>query len=156
MIEDDRSALKPAYGTTHHFCKLSDIVIPSRISLMHLTISRFIVPVRVVASQIGSSAMPYKRNPIRSERACALARYLMHAAASCTATGAIQWLERSLDDSAVRRIVLSEACLAADACLSLLQNVAEGLTVYPKVRCSQIIFVMILGCLLVISRCEFM
>ncbi|VDP90493.1 unnamed protein product [Echinostoma caproni] len=77
--------------------------------------------------------MPYKRNPIRSERACALARYLMHASASCTATGAVQWLERSLDDSAVRRIVLSEACLAADGCLSLLQNVAEGLTVYPKV-----------------------
>ncbi|VDN14254.1 unnamed protein product [Dibothriocephalus latus] len=77
--------------------------------------------------------MPYKRNPIRCERACALARLLMAQAAPCLATASVQWLERSLDDSAIRRIVLPEACLAADACLSILQNVFEGLVIYPKV-----------------------
>ncbi len=77
--------------------------------------------------------MPYKRNPIRCERACALARLLMSQASACLSTASVQWLERSLDDSAIRRIVLPEACLAADACLSILQNVFERLTVYPKV-----------------------
>lgn len=83
--------------------------------------------------QIGSSAMPYKRNPIRCERACALARLLMSQSAAALHTAGVQWFERSLDDSALRRIILPEACLAADAALLILQNVVEGLTVYPKV-----------------------
>ncbi|CDI96834.1 adenylosuccinate lyase [Echinococcus multilocularis] len=85
------------------------------------------------SNQIGSSAMPYKRNPIRCERACALARLLMSHSAAALATAGVQWLERSLDDSALRRVLLPEACLAADACLIIIQNVFEGLVVYPKV-----------------------
>ncbi|VUZ47897.1 unnamed protein product [Hymenolepis diminuta] len=85
------------------------------------------------SNQIGSSAMPYKRNPIRCERACSLARFLQSQCVSALSTAGVQWCERSLDDSAIRRITLAEACLAADACLVILQNIFEGLTIYPKV-----------------------
>lgn len=85
------------------------------------------------AHQIGSSAMPYKRNPMRSERISALSRYLMIDLLNPAITSASQWFERTLDDSANRRIAVAEAFLAADGILNLLLNVCNGLVVYPKV-----------------------
>lgn len=83
--------------------------------------------------QIGSSAMAYKRNPMRSERICSLARYVISLQSSPANTLATQWLERTLDDSANRRLVLPQAFLAVDAVLILCQNVCSGLCVYPQV-----------------------
>lgn len=106
--------------------------------------SKFATDIRLMASrkemeepfekhQIGSSAMAYKRNPMRSERICSLARYLLTLPAGAWATHATQWMERTLDDSAARRLYLPQAFLAADAILELCANVASGLVVYPKV-----------------------
>ena len=83
--------------------------------------------------QIGSSAMAYKRNPMRSERIASLCRYVMVDALNPAITAATQWFERTLDDSANKRISVPEAFLATDAILNLYLNVADGLVVYPKV-----------------------
>ena len=84
-------------------------------------------------NQIGSSAMPYKRNPMRCERICALSRYLMVDVLNPAMTAGTQWFERTLDDSANKRIAMAEGFLAADAILNILLNVSDGLVVYPKV-----------------------
>ena len=84
-------------------------------------------------NQIGSSAMPYKRNPMRCERICSLARFLMADAMNAPMTASVQWLERTLDDSANRRISLPEGFLCADAILIIAGNVAAGMRVNDKV-----------------------
>ena len=84
-------------------------------------------------NQIGSSAMAYKRNPMRSERICSLSRYLMADAMNAPMTASVQWLERTLDDSANRRISMPEGFLCADAILRLSQNVTDGLHVNEKI-----------------------
>lgn len=84
-------------------------------------------------NQIGSSAMAYKRNPMRSERICSLARFVMSIQSCPAMTLATQWMERTLDDSACRRLVLPQAFLAVDALLIIYQNIVENLVVYPKV-----------------------
>lgn len=84
-------------------------------------------------NQIGSSAMPYKRNPMRCERICALARYLMVDVLNPSFTTGSQWFERTLDDSANKRVAMAEGFLATDAILNIMLNVTDGLVVYPKV-----------------------
>lgn len=83
--------------------------------------------------QIGSSAMAYKRNPMKCERICSLARYVITDALNPAVTASAQWLERTLDDSANRRISISEGFLAVDAILNLYIAVSSGMTVYPKI-----------------------
>ena len=85
------------------------------------------------SEQIGSSAMAYKRNPMRAERMCSLARYVMSQVPGIADTAATQWLERTLDDSAIRRLILPQAFLGIDAVLTLYNNVVPGLIVHPPV-----------------------
>ena len=84
-------------------------------------------------NQIGSSAMAYKRNPMRSERISSLARYVIVDALNPAITASTQWFERSLDDSANKRISIPEAFLAVDAILNIYINISDGMVVYPKV-----------------------
>lgn len=84
-------------------------------------------------TQIGSSAMAYKRNPMRSERICSLARYVICDALNPAVTSSVQWFERTLDDSANKRISIAEGFLATDGILDLCLNVTDGMKVYPKV-----------------------
>lgn len=132
----------PVSGQT--YSRKMDAAVLSTLSGIAQSASKFATDLRLLchlkeieepfeASQIGSSAMPYKRNPMRCERICALARYVMADAVNPVITAAGQWFERTLDDSANKRIAIPEAFLAVDAILNLYANVASGLVVHEKV-----------------------
>lgn len=121
-----------------------DCLVLEALAGIGVSASKFAVDLRLLAHrreleepfgsrQVGSSSMPYKRNPMRCERICSLGRYLIELAPNAHHTAANQWLERTLDDSANRRLALPEAFLAADAILLLVTEVAGGLVVYPRV-----------------------
>ncbi|XP_044734132.1 adenylosuccinate lyase [Chrysoperla carnea] len=132
----------PVTGQT--YSRKVDVNVLAALSGLGSTIHKICTDLRLLASrkeleepfeatQIGSSAMPYKRNPMRSERCCALARHLMTLIGDATATHSVQWLERTLDDSANRRLSLAESFLSAEAALLTLLNISQGIVVYPKV-----------------------
>jgi adenylosuccinate lyase len=134
------SACYPVTGQTYP--RKVDAFVLDALSGVAQSAAKFATDIRLLArlkelreplaeGQIGSSAMPYKANPMRSERVTALARWLMAIAANPAQTAASQWLERTLDDSANRRMALPEAFLAADAILRIVHNVADGLQVFP-------------------------
>jgi len=130
--------------TSQTYSRKIDVDVLSPLSSLGATAHKIATDLRLLANlkeveepfestQIGSSAMAYKRNPMRSERICSLSRHLMVLHQNALMTASVQWFERTLDDSANRRITLPEAFLTADIILSTLQNVSEGLVVYPKV-----------------------
>ncbi|KAI5652069.1 lyase domain-containing protein [Phthorimaea operculella] len=130
--------------TGQTYSRKVDLEVISALAGLGATVHKMCSDIRILASrkeleepfestQIGSSAMAYKRNPMRSERCCALARHLITLHSNAANTHAVQWLERTLDDSANRRLTLAEAFLTADAVLLTLLNICQGLVVYPKV-----------------------
>lgn len=136
------SRVVPVSGQT--YSRKMDYMVVSTLSGIAQSASKFSYDLRLLqsfkemeepfgASQIGSSAMPYKRNPMRCERISALSRYVMVDTLNAAVTAATQWFERTLDDSANRRIAVSEAFLGVDAILNVMMNVCDGLVVYEKV-----------------------
>ena len=136
------SGVVPVSGQT--YSRKVDSLVMNVLSGIAQTASKFANDLRILANfkemeepfethQIGSSAMPYKRNPMRCERITALSRYLLCDSLNPGFTAATQWFERTLDDSANKRIAMAEGFLAADAILGILLNVCDGLVVYPKV-----------------------
>ena len=132
----------PVSGQT--YSRKVDAAVLSTLSGIAQSASKFATDMRLLChlkeveepfekNQIGSSAMPYKRNPMRCERICSLARYVIADAANPAITSATQWFERTLDDSANKRISVPEAFLAVDAILNIYTNVASNLVVHEKV-----------------------
>ncbi|XP_001945655.1 adenylosuccinate lyase-like [Acyrthosiphon pisum] len=130
--------------TGQTYPRIVDAEVVSSLSILGAVVHKMCTDLRLLAgmneigepfepTQIGSSAMAYKQNPMRSERVCSIARYLMNLVNNPLSTASVQWLERTLDDSANRRLCLSEAFLAADSIVLTLQNILEGLCVFPKV-----------------------
>ena len=148
QVEEDIAAemgfnrVVPVSGQT--YSRKMDYMVVSTLSGIAQSASKFSYDMRLLqnfkemeepfeAAQIGSSAMPYKRNPMRSERITSLSRYVMVDALNAAITAGTQWFERTLDDSANRRIAVSEAFLGIDAILNIMINVCDGLVVYEKV-----------------------
>ena len=140
--EMDFDGVVPVSGQT--YSRKMDYSVLSVLSGIAQSASKFATDMRLLChlkeveepfekNQIGSSAMPYKRNPMRCERICSLARYVIVDAGNPAVTSATQWFERTLDDSANKRISVPEAFLAVDAILNIYRNVASGLVVHPKV-----------------------
>ena len=135
-------AVVPVSGQT--YSRKMDYSVLSVLSGIAQSASKFATDMRLLChlkeveepfekNQIGSSAMPYKRNPMRCERICALSRYVIQDAVNPAMTAATQWFERTLDDSANKRIAVAEAFLAVDAILEIYINVTAGLVVYERV-----------------------
>ena len=148
QIEQDIAAemglnrVVPVSGQT--YSRKMDYFVVSTLSGVAQSASKFSYDLRLLQSfkemeepfeksQIGSSAMPYKRNPMRSERISGLSRYVMVDTLNAAITAATQWFERTLDDSANRRVAVSEAFLGVDGILNVMMNVCGGLVVYPRV-----------------------
>lgn len=130
--------------TGQTYSRLDDAQVLSALALVGAAVNKCCTDLRLLSSrqevdepfdktQVGSSAMPYKRNPMRCERICSLARNLFMYVQSAFYTASTQWMERTLDDSASRRIIIPDAFLTVDAILITLQNVSEGLVVYEAV-----------------------
>jgi adenylosuccinate lyase len=141
------AAVEPVTGQT--YSRKVDAQVVSVLAGVAVSVHKFANDIRLLAnlkeieepfekSQIGSSAMAYKRNPMRCERATALARFVLSLASSPYQTAAEQWLERTLDDSANKRLSTAEAFLAAEGILRIVANVSEGLVVYPKVIAARV------------------
>ncbi|MEE2906249.1 MAG: adenylosuccinate lyase [Planctomycetota bacterium] len=131
----------PVTGQTYP--RIVDAHICSCLAAMAAAVHKCATDIRLLANrkeieepfgtdQIGSSAMPYKRNPMRCERACGMSRFVMSLAGSPLQTASAQWFERTLDDSANRRLVLPQSFLALDGCLDIMRDVLSGLVVYPE------------------------
>jgi len=136
------AACVPVSGQT--YSRKMDALVLSTLSGIAQSAGKFATDMRLLShlkeceepfeqNQIGSSAMPYKRNPMRCERICSLSRYVILDAENPAMTAYNQWFERTLDDSANKRISVPEAFLAVDAILNIYENVASGIKVYPKV-----------------------
>ena len=136
------TAVVPVSGQT--YSRKMDYNVVSTLAGIAQSASKFATDLRLLChlkeveepfefNQIGSSAMPYKRNPMRCERICSLARYVIVDVGNPAVTAATQWFERTLDDSANKRLSVPEAFLAVDAILNIYINVASGLVVHPKV-----------------------
>jgi adenylosuccinate lyase len=146
---DRRVGRKMGFGATYGvsgqtYTRKVDLALQATLAGIAASVSKFAHDLRLLAhlreveepfeaEQIGSSAMPYKRNPMRAERICALTRHVITLLQDPAVTAATQWLERSLDDSANRRLSIPDAYLALDGALVLMENVAQGLGVNPAV-----------------------